>query len=92
MLFRSADLIGRERIGQLQSALLRTGHFLPGERFGRGMLPPKARISASSEFALERLHPDGTRFRLDCSAAELIPVGGRFRPSVSPCKRTRRPG
>ena len=63
-------------MGQLQSALLRTGHFLPGERFGRGMLPPKARISASSEFALERLRPDGTRFRLDCSAAELIPVGG----------------
>ena len=73
---KPADLIGRERIGQLQSALLRTGHVLPGERFGRGMLPPNARISASSEFALERLRPDGTRFRLDCSAAELIPVDG----------------
>ena len=58
---KPADLIGRERMGQLQSALLRTGHFLPGERFGRGMLPPKARISASSEFALERLRPDGTK-------------------------------
>lgn len=58
---KPADLIGRERIGQLQSALLRTGHFLPGERFGRGMLPPEdpdqriQRICART--AAPRRHP-----------------------------------
>ena len=79
---KPSDLIDKERIGELQSALLRTGHFLPGERFGRGMLPPTARITASSEFALRELHPDGTCFRLDCSAAELIPVSARV-PVIS---------
>ena len=74
---KPADLIGRERMGQLQSALLRTGHFLPGERFGRSMLPPNARISASSGTA---------------PPPSLSRSTARFRPSVSPCKRTRRPG
>ena len=70
---KPADLIGRERMGQLQSALLRTGHFLPGERFGRGMLPPKARISASSEFALERLRP-GRHIPLRARQADGVPA------------------
>ena len=79
------------RPGAYRPAAVRTAphRTLPA---GRTVRPrhaaPNARISASSKFALERLRPDGTRFRLDCSAAELIP----FRPSVSPCKRTRRPG
>lgn len=81
--------------GAYGSAAVRTAphRTLPaGRTVRRGMLPPKARISASSEFALERLRPDGTRFRLDCSARRAYPGRRpRFRPSVSPCKRTRRP-
>lgn len=69
-----AALIAAERIGELQSALLRTGQFLPGGRFGHDMLPDNTRVSASSELALERLRHDGTWFRLHHAAAQLLPV------------------
>ena len=69
-----ADLIAPERIGELQSALLRTGQFLPGGRFGQDMLPENTVVTASSELRLGRLRPDGTWFRLQYAAAQLIPV------------------
>lgn len=70
------DLADEKHIGTLQSALLRTGHFLSGRRFGGNPLPEGVRVTASSELALGNLPHDGSWFCLECSAAQMVPVNG----------------
>lgn len=91
---KPADLIGRERMGQLQSALLRTGHFLPGERFGpRPCCPRRPGSAHPASLRSNGCAPTAPASGWTAPPAELIPVGGPGSgPSVSPCKRTRRPG
>ena len=89
---KPADLIGRERIGQLQSALLRTGHFLPGERFGRGMLPRTPGSAHPANLRSNGCAPTAPASGWTAPPPSLSRSAARFRPSVSPCKRTRRPG
>ena len=89
---KPADLIGRERIGQLQSALLRTGHFLPGERFGRGMLPRTPGSAHPANLRSNGCAPTAPASGWTAPPPSLSRSAARLRPSVSPGQRARRPG
>lgn len=71
-----------ENIQELQTRLISNGNFIPGLELknNRNMLCG-AKISASSELKLGTLAHDGSWFRLDYPAAQLIPVERRA-PSV----------
>ena len=74
---RPADLAAPERIGRLQRELIKRGQFIPGLDLPDGTnLLDKASIHASSELRLAELPHDGSWFRLDYPAAQLLPVDG----------------
>lgn len=76
---RPADLARPERIVRLQAELIKRGQFIPGLDLsdGRNLLD-KARLHPSSELHLSELPHDGSWFRLDYSAAQLLPTNGRI--------------
>lgn len=74
-----AELALPERIGRLQSELLKQGQFIPGVDLpdGRNLLE-QASLRVSSELRLDELPPDGSWFRLDYPCAQLLPAKGRM--------------
>lgn len=73
------ELAAPDNIGMLQVELIGNGNFIPDTNFKvRSNLAGLASISVSSELKLSSLPADGTWFRLDYSAAQLIPVAGRM--------------
>jgi hypothetical protein len=62
-------------IKMLQGALLRIGHYIPGFKFNDPRdLVQHAKISASSEFVLDELPPDGAWNPLKHSAGQMVPL------------------
>ena len=81
--WRPADLASEDRIKMLQERLVRNGNFIPGlVTEPEGNLADDASMEVSSELVLESLPHDGSWFRLDYPAAELIPVSGKV-PSIT---------
>ncbi len=75
---KPADLVLPENIIRLQHELVVNGNFIPGISDRKDdTLTENADITVSSSLELSELPSDGTWFRLDYPAAELIPVGGR---------------
>ena len=74
-----ADYAAPEKIVRLQSELVKLGQFIPGLDIsdGRNLLD-KASLRVSSELQLDELPHDGTWFRLEYPAAQLLPVNGRM--------------
>lgn len=73
-----AALAAPENISVLQSRLIANGNFIPGLTLKKGdNLIDSATVSASSELELDALEPDGTWFRLEYPAAQLLPVSGK---------------
>lgn len=73
-----AGLAAPENISVLQSRLIANGNFIPGLTLKKGdNLIDTATVSASSELKLDSLAPDGTWFRLEYPAAQLLPVSGK---------------
>ena len=72
-----ADLARPEKIVRLQTELIKRGQFIPGLDLsdGRNLLD-RASLHPSSELHLSELPHDGSWFRLEYPAAELIPVNG----------------
>ncbi len=63
------------RMADLQTALLRTGHHLPGVRLrDADDVARSATITASSEFKLDELEPDGPMLKLTDAWAMMLPV------------------
>lgn len=72
---RPHDLIPPERMAQLQQELLKTGHHIPGHILHDPTdLTHKATITASSEFVLTELLPNGPLQPLTDSAAQMLPL------------------
>ena len=73
-----ADLAQPEKIRRLQTELIKCGQFIPGLDLtdGRNLLD-KASLHASSTLQLAELPADGSWFRLEYPAAQLLPVDGR---------------
>nr|WP_198664440.1 FAD-dependent oxidoreductase [Jiangella endophytica] len=70
-----AQLTEPDRMRALQLDLLRTGQHIPGHRLDDpDDLARRARLSASSSFALSSLPGDGPAAPLDTSLAQLLPV------------------
>ncbi len=79
-----ADLSEPRRICQLQRDLMRRGQFIPGFRLDDSDdLARKATITASSQFRLAVLPPDGPLLPLKQSRAQMLPVAGGAVPVVS---------
>ena len=76
---KPADYAAPEKIVRLQSELVKLGQFIPGLDIsdGRNLLD-KASLRVSSELQLDELPHDGTWFRLEYPAAQLLPVNGRM--------------
>lgn len=76
---KPADYAAPEKIARLQSELVKLGQFIPGFDIsdGRNLLD-KASLHVSSELCLDELPHDGTWFRLEYPAAQLLPVSGRM--------------
>ncbi len=67
--------LGQQRIAELQRALLRIGHHIPGHALRDPHdLAPHAQLSASSELQLRALKPDGPVLPLGERWAMLLPV------------------
>ena len=76
--YKPIDLVDRDRIGLLQSLLVKNGNFIPGIAVAvEDNLADSAEISVSSVLELDDLPADGTWFGLDYPIAQLIPVNGR---------------
>lgn len=76
--YRPIDLVDRDRIGLLQSLLVKNGNFIPGIAVAvEDNLADSAEISVSSVLELDDLPADGTWFGLDYPIAQLIPVNGK---------------
>jgi hypothetical protein len=74
---RPRDLLDPHLMEELQTALLRTGHYIPQIAVeDREDLARQATITASSELYLTGLPFDGEWMRLDFSAAQMLPVTG----------------
>ena len=76
---KPADYAYPEKIARLQTELVKRGQFIPGLDIsdGRNLLE-KASLRVSSELRLDELPHDGTWFRLEYPAAQLLPVNGRM--------------
>lgn len=73
-----ADIAAPENIPSLQENLVRNGNFIPGLGLSvPGNLVKEAGITVSSVLELDSLPHDGTWFRLDYPAAELVPVADK---------------
>lgn len=81
---KPADLAAPERIGWLQTELMRTGQFIPGRRLeDPADLAREAEVSASSRFVLDSLRPDGPPLPLEQSRAQMLPLPAGPVPRVS---------
>ena len=70
-----ADLAKRDRIGELQQRLLRTGQYIPGVAYNeQSDLAAAAEINVSSERSLTELQPNGEWHSLRSSRGLLLPV------------------
>jgi hypothetical protein len=77
------DLLAPDRMRSLRTALLRTGQHIPGACLADpDDLVRQAAISASSEYVLHELPPDGPALPLDRSRAQLLPVPGGPLPEL----------
>ncbi len=77
-----SGLSAPENISILQSRLIMNGNFIPDLGLKKGENPvADAKVKASSELRLASLDHDGSWFRLDYPAAQVIPVYNRV-PSV----------
>ncbi|MFD2932256.1 FAD-dependent oxidoreductase [Spirosoma flavum] len=69
------DLTEPARMQTLQQELLKTGQHIPGlHLYDNNDLVHQATVSASSEFVLSELPPDGALFPLTYSAAQMLPL------------------
>nr|MCU0353520.1 FAD-dependent oxidoreductase [Cytophagales bacterium] len=69
------DLADESRIGRLQQELLKTGQHIPHRVLkDEADLVQTATVSASSEFVLDELPPDGEWFALNDGAAQMLPL------------------
>lgn len=72
---RPADVVRDNNIKELQTALQRTGQFIPGLRlYLNDNLVNTAKITASSELLLSELPESPFLMPLDTSAAQLLPL------------------
>ena len=79
-----ADVALPDRIGALQSRLLRRGQFIPGiDRHDPNDLAQRAHLSASSEYQLQELRPAGDPVALTDSRGMLLPVAAGPMPSIT---------
>lgn len=73
-----ASLADPQTISLLQSRLISNGNFIPGLTLKKGENKiDSAILNASSELKLDSLDADGTWFRLEYPAAQLVPVSGK---------------
>ena len=76
---KPADYAAPDKIVRLQSELVKLGQFIPGLDISDGKnLLDKASLRVSSELHLNELPHDGTWFRLEYPAAQLMSVSGRM--------------
>jgi hypothetical protein len=79
-----ADLLQHDHMRELRRDLLRTGQHIPSVPLDDAEdLVQEASISASSEFVLAELPPDGPGEPLDCSRAQLVPLPAGRLPQVT---------
>jgi hypothetical protein len=77
------DLTEGTRMNALQMRLLRTGQYIPGiALYDDADIARQATVSASSQFILDTLKPDGDTVPLDASRAVLLPVPAGVAPAV----------
>ncbi|WP_420151187.1 FAD-dependent oxidoreductase [Spirosoma sp.] len=78
------DLTEPERIQRLQQELLKTGQHIPGLHLADNQdLVQKAQLTASSEFILTELPPDGPLLKLSQSAAQMLPLSTGSIPQLT---------
>lgn len=78
------DLTNPERMAQLQQELLKTGQHIPGHILhDPADLTHQATITASSEFVLTELPPDGPLQPLTDSAAQMLPLSAGPVPQMT---------
>ncbi len=78
------DLVAAERMKELQTRLLATGHYIPHVVLPeRNNLAASARVGASSSLALGSLKTGSTSLRLESARAMLVPVAAGPMPGVS---------
>lgn len=76
--YKPIDLVDKDKIGLLQSLLVKNGNFIPGIAVAiEDNFVYSAEISVSSVLKLDDLPTDGTWFGLDYPVAQLIPVNGK---------------
>lgn len=73
--FSPADYIKKENIGELQQNLINSGQYIPTlDIRDKENLLLKATLSSSSQLNLKQIPFDGSWFKLDYPAAQLIPM------------------
>jgi len=78
------DIIAPDRMRELQSRLLRTGHYIPHVSHSEpANLAESASASASSALALSSLPACGLRAELDCPRAMIVPLAAGPVPRVT---------
>jgi hypothetical protein len=77
------DLLQKERMAELQAALIRKGQYIPRiSTGGDGDLAKTATVTASSEFVLHSLKPDGQVISLASAMAQMLPLKAGSIPEV----------
>lgn len=79
------DVLSSARMRELQTRLLRTGHYIPHvDHAEPANLAENASVSASSTLAITALPPSSTlRDELDCPRAMIVPVAAGTVPSFT---------
>ena len=81
---RPANLAEPERVGALQTELMRRGQYIPRHHLkDPDDLARTATVTASSELRLARLEPDGPLLPLAHSCAQMLPIPTGSVPQVS---------
>jgi hypothetical protein len=81
---KPADMIGTNKIAELQKELLKSGQYIPGiALYDVDDLVQKAKISASSTLCIAAMDTDTFFKPLDMASAQLIPVGAGAFPQVT---------
>ena len=79
-----AQLSQKNKVGELQQALLASGQYIPGiNLFEEHDLVHAAQMNASSSYKLRKLASDGTIKGLDHSVAMMLPLAAGKVPSIS---------
>jgi len=85
--------LGRQRIDELQRALLRVGHHIPGLALRDPLdLAPSATLTASSEYVLDTLPPDGPVLSLAQRWAMMLPLPAGASPRLRVFTHAKQPG